>query len=52
MDLDRAVKTLLIREPFYGLFLLNLNRYYGDKCNTACVCRNGINTELCVNKKF
>ena len=46
MDLDRAVKTLLIREPFYGLFLLNLNRYYGDKC------RNGINTELCVNKKF
>ena len=52
MDLDRAVKTLLIREPFYGLFLLNLNRYYGDKCDTACVCRNGINTELCVNKKF
>ena len=52
MDLDRAVKTLLIREPFYGLFLLNLNRYYGDKCSTACVCRNGINTELCVNKKF
>ena len=43
MDLDRAVKTLLIREPFYGLFLLNLNRYYGDKCDTACVCRNGIN---------
>ena len=52
MDLDRAVKTLLIREPFYGLFLLNLNRYYGDKCDTACVCRNGINTELCVNKEF
>ena len=52
MDLDRAVKTLLIREPFYGLFLLNLNRYYGDRCDTACVCRNGINTELCVNKKF
>ena len=52
MDLDRAVKTLLIREPFYGLFLLNLNRYYGDKCDTACVCRNGINTELCINKKF
>ena len=52
MDLDRADKTLLIREPFYGLFLLNLNRNYGDRCDTACVCRNGINTELCVNKKF
>lgn len=52
MDLDRAAKTLLIREPFYGLFLLNLNRYYGNRCETACVCRNGINTELCVNKEF
>lgn len=52
MDLDRACKQLLIKQPFYGLFLLNLNRYYGDKCNTACVCRNGINTELCVNKEF
>ena len=52
MDLDRAVKTLLIREPFYGLFLQNHNSYYGDRCDTACVCRNGINTELCVNKKF
>lgn len=52
MDLDRAAKTLLIKDPFYGLFLLNLNRYYGDKCDTACVCRNGINTELCVNKDF
>lgn len=52
MELDKAAKTLLIKDPFYGLFLLNLNRYYGDKCDTACVCRNGINTELCVNKEF
>lgn len=52
MDLQAACKKLLIKEPFYGLFLLGLNKYYGNKCPTACVCRNGINTELCVNKEF
>lgn len=52
MDLSTACKKLLIKSPFYGLFLLGLNKYFGDKCETACVCRNGINTELCVNEKF
>ena len=52
MDLSSACKKLLIKSPFYGLFLLGLNKYFGDKCETACVCRNGINTEICVNEKF
>ena len=52
MDLSAACKRLLIRSPFYGLFLLGLNKYYGNRCQTACVCRNGINTELCVNEEF
>ena len=52
MELEKACKILLIKEPFYGLFLLGLNKYYGDKSTTACVCRSGINTELCVNKEF
>lgn len=52
MTLEQACKKLLVKEPFYGLFLLGLNKYYGNKCPTACVCRNGINTELCVNQEF
>ena len=52
MDLLKACKQLLIKRPFYGIFLLSLNKYYGTLCDTACVCRNGINTELCVNKEF
>ena len=52
MDLLKACKQLLIKRPFYGIFLLSLNKYYGNRCDTACVCRNGINTELCVNKEF
>ena len=52
MTLEQCCKKLLIKEPFYGLFLLGLNKYYGTVCPTACVLRNGINTELCVNKEF
>jgi hypothetical protein len=52
MDISTACKRLLIKDPFYGIFLLGLNKYYSEKCPTACVVRNGINTELCINKKF
>ena len=52
MDISAACKRLLIKEPFYGIFLLGLNKYYGTLCPTACVVRNGINTELCINKEF
>ena len=52
MDLNKGVKTLLIKEPFYGLFLLNVNRYYSDKVETAAVTIEGINPVLIVNKTF
>lgn len=52
MTLEQCCKKILIKEPFYGLFLLGLNKYFGDKCKTACVCRNGINTELCICEEF
>lgn len=52
MTIDACVKRLLIKDPFYGLFLLGLNRYYDDTCPTACVKRSGINVELCINKQF
>lgn len=52
MTLEKCCKTLLIKEPFYGLFLLGLNKSYSTICETACVCCNGINTELHVNKEF
>lgn len=52
MDLDKCVKQILVKHPFYGLFLLNLNRKFSDKVSTAAVGRNGINTELLINKSF
>lgn len=52
LTIPQAVRKLLIREPFYGLFLMSLNKYYSDKVPTLCVTRNGINTDLVINKQY
>lgn len=48
----RICKKLLIKEPFYGLFLLNINKQYSDKIETAAVAVEGINPILLINKDF
>ncbi len=50
--IEQIVKKLLIKEPFYGIFLLGLRREFGNKCQTACVFRDGINVALCINEEF
>ena len=51
MDLEKALKKLIFKDPFYGLFLLNLDKQYTDKLDaTVAVARNGINCTLLVNK--
>ena len=52
LTIAQAVKKLLVKEPFYGLFLLSLNKFFDNSIPTACVCRNGINVELMINEKF
>lgn len=52
LTIPQAVRKLLIREPFYGLFLLSLNKYFDNSIETACVRRKGINTELAINEEF
>ena len=40
MNLEQATKRLLIRSPFYGLFLLSLKRRFAipsDDCKTAYI---------------
>jgi predicted metal-dependent peptidase len=48
----RICKKLLIKEPFYGLFLLNINKRYSDRIETAAVAVEGINPVLLINKEF
>jgi len=50
--LARISKDLMFKEPFYGLFLIMLNKVWTDKVPTAGVGKNGINFQLYINEKF
>ena len=52
MDLEKALKKLIYKDPFYGLFLLNLDKQYSTEVPTAAVARNGINCRLLINKEY
>lgn len=50
--LAKTVKDLMFAEPFYGLFLLSLNKEWDDKIPTACVGRTNVNFHLKINSEF
>jgi predicted metal-dependent peptidase len=51
-SLSKISKELLLKEPYYGFFLLMLNKYWDNRIPTACVGKNGINYQLRINEKF
>lgn len=52
-QLARTSKDLMFREPFYGLFLVSLNKKWDNKVvPTAGVGMNGINYQLWLNETF
>lgn len=51
-SLAKACKDLMLKEPFYGLFLLMLNKHWTTKIPTASVSLNGINYQLSINEEF
>jgi len=51
-SLAKASKELMLKEPFYGLFLISLNKVWKDKIPTAGVCKNNINYQLLINPEF
>ena len=50
--LFKACKQLMIKSPFYGLFLMRLNKTFDNNIPTACVSIDGINPMLKINKDF
>lgn len=55
MTIEQATKRLLIKSPFYGLFLLSLKRRFavpGDRCRTAYVHISGLGYEMVINQEF
>jgi len=51
-DVYRLSKQLMFKEPFYGTFLVTLNKEFSNRIQTACVSKNGINTQLTINPEF
>lgn len=51
--LAKASKELMLKEPFYGLILMSLNKLWDTKkVPTAGVALNGVNYELVINSEF
>ena len=51
-QLGKASKELMWKEPFYGFFLIMLNKIWTNKVPTAGVSKNGINYQLAINEEF
>jgi predicted metal-dependent peptidase len=50
--LAKASKELMLKEPFYGLLLIMLNKLWSKTIPTMGVGKNGINYQLIVNSDF
>ena len=51
-EVAKVSKTLMLKEPFYGLVLISLNKELDKNIPTACVTPDKINTKLKVNPEF
>lgn len=51
-DISRIAKSLIFKEPFYGLFLLTLNKEVDERVETAGVSKLGINCQLTIAPSF
>ena len=51
-SLSKTAKDLMLREPYYGFFLIMLNKLWSKKVPTAGVSKNGINYQLMINDEF
>ena len=51
-QLSRISKTLIFTEPFYGIFLIGLQKEFTKSCATAGVGKHGIGMRLVINPEF
>ena len=52
-SLSKAAKDLMLKEPYYGFFLIMLNKVWDKRrVPTAGVSKNGINYQLTINDDF
>jgi len=51
-SLSKISKELMLKEPYYGFFLIMLNKVWRKDLSTAGVSKNGINFQLAINEDF
>ena len=51
-SLSKIAKELMLIEPYYGFFLIMLNKTWRKDLPTAGVSKNGINYQLAINEEF
>lgn len=51
-SLEKISKSLMLSEPFYGLFLITLNKVWKKNLPTAGVSKNNIGFQLAINPEF
>ncbi len=51
-SLSKTSKELMMKEPYYGYFLIMLNKVWRKDLPTAGVSKNGINHQLAINEDF
>lgn len=52
MEIEKAFKRLLIKNPFYGLFCLSLPKVITRSVDTLCVTKEGVTCQLNINPDF
>ena len=50
--ISRSCKELMIKSPFYGFFLMGLNKNFSTSLPTAGVSQKGLGFQLDINKEF
>jgi predicted metal-dependent peptidase len=51
-SLSKVCKELMLKEPYYGLFLVMTEKEWSDKIPTAGVAKHNINYKLLINPEF
>ena len=51
-SLSKISKELMLKEPYYGFFLIMLNKVWRKDLPTAGVSKHNINYQLAINEKF
>ncbi len=51
-SLSKVCKELMLKEPYYGLFLVMTEKQWSDKIPTAGVANHNINYKLIINPEF